>query len=312
MEILRTPDERFEDLARYPHAPRLVTVDPEHGLEMHYVDQGPREATPILMLHGEPTWSFLYRQVIAMVTEAGYRAVVPDLIGFGKSDKPASPDDYSYARHIGWVKAFIDELDLDRIVLVGHGWGGLIGLRLVADDPNRFARLVLTNTFLPTGEAPMPEAFLAWRELSQSPDLDVGAVIQDHSTTHVPPSVLEAYRAPFPDETYMAGVRAFPLLVPTEPDDPEAVANRRAWEELGRFTRPVLLAFGDRDPITAGCAKAIRRRIPGAQDVEPATMSGAHHFVQEDRGSELAAAILRFLVAHPLPKRPAAPADGGL
>lgn len=312
MEILQTPPEEFYDLARYPYAPRFATVDPEHKLLMHYVDVGRRDAPPVLMLHGEPTWSFLYRHVINMIAEAGYRVIAPDLIGFGKSDKPADRADYTYDRHVAWVRALLDYLELSRIIMVGHDWGGMIGLRLVAETPRLFARVVATNTFLPTGTEALPEAFFRWRDLSQQvPELDVGTLIQNGTTTHVPLTVLEAYRAPFPDESYKAGARVFPMLVPTTPDDPGAAENAAAWKALEEFERPFLCAFSDSDPFSAGAGDILRERIPGARDVEPVVIRGAHHFVQEDRGSELARAILDFLARYPLPKADAkkAPAD---
>ena len=303
MEILQTPADEFYELARYPYPPRFAPVDAEHDLLMHYIDVGRRDAPAVLMLHGEPTWSFLYRHVINMVAEAGYRAIAPDLIGFGKSDKPADREDYTFDRHIAWVRALIDYLGLRRVILVGHDWGGMIGLRLVAETPERFPRVIATNTFLPTGAERLPEAFFAWRELSQHvPELDVGTAIQNATTTHVPLTVLEAYRAPFPDESYKAGVRAFPMLVPTSPDDPGAAENARAWEALEAYEHPFLCAFSDSDPITAGAGDVLRERIPGARDIEPVVIRGAHHFVQEDRGPELARAILDFLAQHPLPR----------
>lgn len=309
MEILRTPDEEFDELARYPYAPHYAVVDAEHELRMHYVDVGRRDVPAVLMLHGEPTWSFLYRSVINMVTEAGYRVIAPDLIGFGKSDKPADRTDYTYARHLGWLGALLDHLELERCAMVCHDWGGLLGLRLLAAEPQRFARVIATNTFLPTGHETLPESFYAWRELSQRvPELDVGTLIQNATTTHVPLAVLDAYRAPFPDAHYKAGVVSFPTLVPTEPDDPEALANAAAWEVLGELDIPFLTAFSDADPITSGADQLMRERIPGAARVEPVVIRGAHHFVQEDRGSELARAILDFLQAHPLPRPGARPA----
>jgi haloalkane dehalogenase len=306
MEILRTPAEEFFELARYPYPARYVNVAPDaadYELLMHYVDVGKRDAPTVLMLHGEPTWSFLYRSLINMVTEAGYRVVAPDLIGFGKSDKPAAAEDYSYAAHLAWLGALVRDLELRRIILVCHDWGGLLGLRLLAAEPDRFARVVATNTFLPTGHEKLPDAFYAWRELARRvPELDVGTLIQNATTTHVPLAVLDAYRAPFPDETYKSGVNTFPLLVPTEPDDPEAKANAEAWKVLAELELPFLTAFSDSDPITAGADAIMRERIPGAARIEPVVIRGAHHFIQEDRGPELARAILDFLADHPLPR----------
>lgn len=301
MDIVRTPDHRFADLPDYPFAPHYAEIaDGEGGtLRMHYLDEGPSDAAPVLLLHGEPSWSFLYRHVVPPLVAAGHRVVVPDLVGFGRSDKPTATTDYTYARHIAWVTALVrDELDLHDITLFGQDWGGLIGLRLVAADPERFARVVVGNTGLPTGDGAPSDAFLAWQKFSrESPELPVGAIVNGGCTTDLAPEVIAAYDAPFPDDTYKAGARIFPSLVPTRPDDPESESNRLAWAVLSRFEQPFLVCFSDRDPITKGGDAPFLAKIPGAQGRPHTTVEGAGHFLQEDKGPELARIIADFIAA---------------
>src|SRR5690242_8180180 len=247
MEVLRTPDDRFAGLTDFPYEPRYVEVADGDGgvLRVALIDEGPVDREAVLLMHGEPSWSFLYRRMIPVLTDAGLRVVAPDLVGFGRSDKPARQGDYSYARHVAWMReALLDELGLTGITLVGQDWGGLIGLRLVAENPDRFARVVAANTGLPTGDTPMSEAFLAWQRFATTAaEFDVGRVVQNGTVGALPPEVVAAYDAPFPDDRYKAGARVFPSLVPTAPDDPAAAANRAAWEVLARFDRPFLTAF---------------------------------------------------------------------
>ena len=246
MQVLRTPDERFTNLPGYPFAPHYTDVD---GLRIHYVDEGPRQADPVLLLHGEPSWSYLYRKMIPILTAAGQRVIAPDLVGFGRSDKPGERGDYTYQRHVDWMKRCVANLGLQRITLVCQDWGGLIGLRLVADEPDRFARVVAANTFLPTGDTPAPAAFETWRKYSQEvPVFAVGDIIRMGCASELSAEVIAAYNAPFPEDRYTAGARQFPLLVPITPDDPAAPANRRAWEVLRRWTKPFLTAFSDLHP----------------------------------------------------------------
>jgi haloalkane dehalogenase len=297
VKVLRTPDERFRELPGYGFAARYVEIPDFAGgrLRVHYVDEGPAGAEPVLCLHGEPSWSYLYRRMIPLFAAAGRRAVAPDLIGFGRSDKPADRSDYTYQDHVDWLWAIIEALELHSITLVCQDWGGLLGLRLVAEHPERFARVVAANTFLPAGEAPSP-AFLRWREFSQgAPQLPVGRVLEMGTVTELAPEVVAAYEAPFPDETYKAGARQFPVLVPIAPADPAAPANRRAWEALERFEKPFLTAFSDSDPVTAGLDAIFQARIPGAKGQPHVTISGAGHFLQEDRGEELARVILDWM-----------------
>ncbi|HEX9038515.1 MAG TPA: haloalkane dehalogenase [Ktedonobacterales bacterium] len=293
MDLLRTPDARFDNLPGYPFAPHYLTVE---GIRVHYVDEGPRDGAPVLLLHGEPSWSFLYRKMIPVITAAGYRAIALDLVGFGRSDKPAAREDYTYQLHVDWMRGALEGLDLREVTLVGQDWGGLIGLRLVAEHPERFARVVAANTALPTGDQPMPRAFHAWREASQSgAALDVGNVVRQGCATELAPEVVAAYDAPFPDERYKAGARQFPLLVPITPDDPASAANRRAWAALQRFEKPFLTAFSDGDRITRGAEKPFQDVIPGAAGQPHVTIAGARHFLQEDRGEELARVVVDFM-----------------
>jgi len=298
MKVLRTPDERFARLPDYDFEPRYIEVPSgdDDALRIHHVDVGPPDAEVVLCIHGEPTWSFLYRKMIPVFTRAGYRAVAPDLIGFGRSDKLASREDYTYQRHVDWMTAWLKQLDLRRITLVCQDWGGLIGLRLAAENPERFARIVAANTGLPTGDGAPSEAFMSWRKLSQEmPVMPVGGILQTACVSEVSPEVAAAYDAPFPDESYKEGARIFPALVPVSPDDPAAAANHRAWEVLERWDKPFLTAFSDSDPITRGGDLVLRERIPGARDQPHTTIENAGHFLQEDQGEEFARVVVEFM-----------------
>jgi len=302
MHALRTPDSRFDGLAGFAWEPNYVEVGAGDGtatrLRMHYVDDGPADAPEtVLMLHGEPSWSYLYRTMIPVIVAAGHRCVVPDLIGFGRSDKPAERTDYTFQRHVDWLReAIFDLLDLDGITLVCQDWGGLLGLRLVAEHPDRFRRVVAANTFLPTGDVDPGEAFRRWQQFSQDvPVLPIGRILQGATVSELPADVIAAYEAPFVDETFKSGARQFPMLVPTRPDDPASEANRRAWQTLERFDRPFLCAFGDSDPVTAGGDRILRQRIPGANGQEHVTLAGAGHFLQEDVGGELAEVVVGLI-----------------
>jgi len=298
LQILRTPDERFANLPGFPFAPHYVEIPSGDGarLRVHYVDEGPADADPVLCLHGEPSWSYLYRKMIPVITAAGHRVVAPDLVGFGRSDKPAERSDYSYQRHVDWLRATVETLDLRRITLVCQDWGGLLGLRLVGEHPDRFARVVAANTFLPTGDGTPSEAFLAWRAFSQKvPVFPTGQILQGATLTELPSAVVAAYDAPFPDESYKSGARQFPLLVPIAPDDPAGPANRAAWQVLERFEKPFLTAFSDGDPVTRGGDVVFQQRIPGAHGQQHVTIAGGGHFLQEDCGEELARVVARFI-----------------
>ena len=298
MKTLRTPDDRFENLAGYPYEPHYIEVpDGEDGsLRIHYVDEGPHNAEAVLLMHGEPSWSYLYRKMIPVIVDAGHRAVAPDLPGFGRTDKPADRTDYTYQRHVDWMQAWLNTMDLKSITLVCQDWGGLIGLRLVADNPDRFARVVAANTGLPTGDNPVTEAFLNWRKFSQeTPEFDVGFILQGATQTELSDEVVAAYRAPFPDDTYKEGARIFPSLVPISPDDPAAPANRKAWEVLSAFEKPFLTAFSDHDPVTAGGDRILQKLVPGAKGRAHTTIQGGGHFLQEDCGEEFARVVVDFM-----------------
>lgn len=299
MEHLETPAERFEGLKDYPFAPHYREVDPA-GLRMHYVDEGPPEAPPVLLLHGEPSWSYLYRGMIPPLVAAGHRVVAPDLVGFGRSSKPVRIEDYTYARHCGWVRSLLEGLDLRDVTLFCQDWGSLVGLRLAAEMEDRFSRLVVGNGFLPDGHPPRADlrstfnaaAFLAWRTFARfSPWFPTSRIVQFGTIRRLDAEELRAYDAPFPDPRYEAGARAFPRLVPISPRDPAVPDNRRAWNVLERWEKPCLTLFGDRDPITRGLDRVLQERIPGARGMPHRTVHGGH-FLQEDAGAELAAAIV--------------------
>lgn len=298
MQYLRTPDERFENLPDYDFEPNYLQVrDGEGGkLRVHYVEAGPRDAAPILLLHGEPSWSYLYRSMIPPLAAAGHRVIAPDLVGFGRSDKPARQADYSYQRHMDWLGSVVVELNLSDITLFCQDWGGLLGLRMVGEAPQRFARVIAANTFLPTGDESPGQAFLKWREFSQAvPEFPAGEVIRRGTVSDLSPEVVAAYDAPFPDQTFTAGARRFPMLVPVSPDDPASEPNRAAWRALERFEKPFLTAFSDSDPVTAGAEKVLQSRIPGARGQPHETIERGGHFLQEDRGERLAELIASFV-----------------
>jgi len=296
VDVLRTRDDRFADLPDYPYEHRFVEVD--GGLRTAYVKAGPAGGPLVLLLHGEPTWSFLYRHVLRVLADAGIRAIAIDMIGFGRSDKPAAVADHSYARHVAWMgEAVFSGLDLRDVVLVGQDWGGLIGLRLVAEQPERFAGVVATNTGLPTGLTRMPPVWERFRDVvAAAPELDVARLVASGCVRTPDPGVLAGYEAPFPSEEFKAGPRAMPALVPNTPDDRGGIANRAAWARLARFDKPFLCAFSDSDPITAGADVPMRERIPGARGQRHVTIGGAGHFVQEDAGEELGRVIAGFVL----------------
>src|SRR5215469_45894 len=294
MRVLRTPEERFAGLPDFGYEPRYADAG---ELRLAYVEAGPPAGEPVLLLHGEPSWSFLYRKVIPVLAGAGLRVIAADLIGFGRSDKPAETADHSYARHVEWIRAFaFDALGLAGVTLVGQDWGGLIGLRLVAEHPDRFARVVAANTGLPTGDQPMPDVWLRFREVVRTaPALSVSRLVQSGCQTTLPPDVLAAYDAPFPDESFKAGPRAMPSLVPTSPDDPASAANRAAWDRLRGWDKPFLVAFSDRDPITGAMAPILKTAVPGAAGLDHPVIEGAGHFLQEDAGDRLGTVIADFI-----------------
>jgi haloalkane dehalogenase len=303
MQILRTPDDRFADLPDFAYEPNYAEISAIAGgsssetLRVHFLDEGPRDASPVLLMHGEPSWCYLYRHMIPTLVAAGHRVIAPDLVGFGRSDKPADTADYSYARHVAWMSELLfGHLDLSDITYFGQDWGGLIGLRLVASAPERYARVVVGNTGLPVGDGKVSDAFLSWQKFSQeSPVFPIGGIVNGGSATDLSPEVISAYDAPFPDDTYKAGARIFPSLVPTRPDDPASADNAAAWEVLEQFERPFLCAFSDLDAVTSGGQAAFIDRVPGTRGQPHTTIVGGGHFLQEDKGPELAAVIVRFI-----------------
>ena len=301
METLRTPDDRFVDLPDYPFAPHYVDVDDQDGgtLRVHYLDEGPEDGPLVLCMHGEPSWSYLYRRMIPPLVDAGLRVVAPDLVGFGKSDKPTEQRDYTYARHVAWMQAaVVDHLDLRGATLFGQDWGGLIGLRLVAENPDRFDRVIVGNTGLPTGDGRPTDAFLAWQRFSQTtPVFDVGLIVSSATVTQLSAEEVAAYDAPFPDDSYKAGARIFPSLVPTSPDDPASEANRAAWHVFEQWTKPFVCCFSDRDPVTKGGDRPFLAKVPGAQGQPHVTVEDAHHFFQEDAAPRLARIIIDAVAA---------------
>ncbi len=295
MDALRTPDECFAEIRGYDHEPRCL--DLTDGLRMGYVREGPADAPTVVLVHGEPTWGFLYRVMVDHLLAAGLQVVVPDLIGFGRSDKPTAAQAYSYAGHVEWLReALFDVLDLRQVVFVGQDWGGLLGLRLLAEHPDRFAGSVWSNTGLPSGDVPMPPRWQAFRAMVRSaPTLDIARMVDSGCLRSLTDTERAAYAAPFPTPAYTVGVRAFPDLVPNTPDDPAAPANRAAWQALSTLETPLLCAFADRDPITRGGDRWLREKVPGATDQPHTTITGAGHFVQEDAPDAFASVVVDFV-----------------
>jgi haloalkane dehalogenase len=294
MKVLRTPDERFTDLPDFPWEPRYAQTS--DGLRMAFLDEG--SGPTVLLLHGEPSWSFLYRKMIPVLLDAGCRVVVPDLIGFGRSDKPSEVEDYTYARHVEWLRSVVfDVLDLSDVTLVCQDWGGLIGLRLAAEHPDRFARICAANTGLPDGLHRLPEEWWAFRNFVMRTDpLPIGFLVSAGCAQPMPEQVQAAYEAPFPDGSFQAGARAFPDLIPQDPDNAATPANQQAWKVFSeQWDKPFLCAFSDSDPITRGGDKPFRERIPGAQGQPHTTLAGGGHFLQEDVGPELAQVVVAWM-----------------
>lgn len=292
IDYVRTPEERFNRLPNYPFESNYVDID---GLRMHFVDEGPKDADPILMLHGEPSWSYLYRHMIPICAAAGHRVIAPDLIGFGKSDKPTNVCDYSYQTHMDWMTAFIESQNLNNITLVCQDWGSLLGLRLAAENEDKFKAIAIGNGMLPTGDQQAPKAFKLWRAFAlNSPWFPIGRIIEFGSFKSLSKDELRAYDAPFPSSKFKAGARAFPALVPTSPDNPATEANRNAWSVLEKWEKPFLTCFSNGDPITKGGDKYMRERIPGSKGLPHVTLKGGH-FLQEDSGTEFAQAINQLL-----------------
>lgn len=301
MDFLRTDDSYFSTLEGYKFSPNYLLVDDTEGgqLRVHYVDEGPKDARPILLLHGEPSWSYLYRKMIPPLIGAGYRVIAPDLVGFGRSDKPTKRTDYTYQRHVDWMHSVLKQLELTSITLFCQDWGGLIGLRLVAEQSDRFARVVAANTMLPTGEHSQGEAFMKWQKNSQEmPVFPAASVINSGTNSDLTPEILAGYNAPYPEERYKEGARQFPLLVPTSLDDPASKSNIAAWQVLTQWNKPFLTAFSDNDPITCGADKILQKLIPGTKGQAHTTIENGGHFLQEDQGEKIAQVIIDFIKAN--------------
>ena len=302
-KILRTPEARFATLSDFPYTPQYTEVG---GLRIAFIDEGPRAAPVVLLMHGEPSWSYLYRKMIPVLLQAGYRVVAPDLVGFGRSDKPARKADYSYLNHVQWMKAWMERVDLKGVTLFCQDWGSLIGLRMVAQLPDRFARIVLANGGLPTGTTETPKAFRIWRAFTvYSPWFPIGRIVKSGCAMGLTPQEIAAYDAPFPSRKYKVAARLFPTFVPTTPQDPERQNNERAWEFFKKCEKPFLTLFSNRDPVTRGGHKMWQQLVPGAQGQPHAVTRGAGHFLQEDKGQEVAQAIDAFIKATPLASEPA-------
>jgi len=290
MPVIRTSEERFENLPEFPFEPRYLELG---GMRIHYLDEGRGEV--ILCVHGEPSWCFLYRKMIP-VLGGRHRVVAFDFIGFGRSDKYTEKSEYTYKLHRDTMAGFIEALDLTGITLVVQDWGGLIGLRVAGMMAERFSRLVIMNTGLPTGEQKMTEGFMRWRNfVEKTEDLPVGMIIQGATVTDLSPEVVAAYEAPFPGPEYKAGAQAWPLMVPVRPDMEAAPELRQARQDLQEWTKPALVMFSDKDPVTAGGDKFFKEHIPGAKGQPHATIKDAGHFLQEDKGPEIANRILEFM-----------------
>ena len=291
MKAMRTPDFRFASLPDYDFTPTYCEVG--DGLRLHYVDSGPREGRVILLMHGEPSWSYLYRFMITQLTQAGHRVLAPDLIGFGKSDKPSKMSDYSYSAHVGWMQEWMNHVDVRDAVLFCQDWGGLIGLRLIADNPDRFAAVMAGNTGLPIGKGLPSEAFLKWQKFSQTvPVFPTGQIIQGATVRTLSDAEVAAYDAPYPDESYKAGARIFPALVPTHPDMDGVADNLKAWEVFKSWDKPFVTAFSDQDPVTKGGQAVFEKLVPGAAGQPHQILKGGGHFLQEDVHSALSDMLL--------------------
>ncbi len=297
MKIYRTPERRFKNLKDYPFSPNYVVV--EDQIRIHYVDEGSKDSEPILLMHGEPSWSYLYRKMIPELVKAGFRVIAPDLVGFGKSDKPAKKSDYSYAAQIKWMQSWLEQINLKKVTMFCQDWGSLIGLRLAVANKERFKRIIVANGGLPAPRVdsrPPPKKFLWWRKFSQTvPILPIGKIIQMGTYGTLSKSVIRAYKAPFPAEKYKAGARIFPSLVPISPDDAEAGNNAKAWEEFAQWNIPLLTAFSNKDGITRGGEIKFQKIALGAQNLVHPIVKDAGHFLQEEKPGELVEIILDFI-----------------
>ena len=293
MNILRTPDAHFENLPDWtfhPHYTQIIDASTSQTLRLAYVDEGPRDGPAVLLMHGEPTWSYLYRHIIPQLATLGYRVLATDLIGFGRSDKLADRNDYTYERHVAWLSSWLTAMNLSDITLFCQDWGGLLGLRLVAAFPERFARVIAGNTGLPVG-TPASDGFMQWLAFSQlTNDLPVGKIVATGVTRKLSREEVAAYNAPFPDASYKAGACQFPTLVPITPQQASVAENNAAWKVLSSFDKPFVTAFSDNDPVTRGGELPFQKLIPGAKGQAHVTLKGGH-FLQEDCPDDIVALI---------------------
>lgn len=294
MKFVQTPKDRFENLEGYPFAENYLPT--KKGMQVHYVDEGKENEHTVLMLHGEPSWSYLYRKMIPVFVENGYRAIAPDLIGFGKSDKPVNTEDYSFENHLEWLYPVLDKLELKNVSLFLQDWGGLLGLRLLEKYDAVIDRIILANTFLPTGQVAGNKAFLEWRNFTiKTPNFNIGRIIQGATQTELSKEVIEAYNAPFPEEIFKAGARIFPSLVPMEANDPECIKNKEVWKFLETYKKPVLTLFADKDPIMKNCEMIFQGLVPGCKGQAHEIIPNTGHFIQEDEGELLAEKTVAFI-----------------
>lgn len=295
IEAIRTPESSFENLNGYPFTAHYINVAGD--LRMHYLDENPTGNKVAVLIHGEPTWSYSFRYMIPVLVEAGYRVIVPDLIGFGKSDKPVHPEDHTFSRHVNWMQTLLfDSLRLDQVNFFLQDMGGLIGLRLVSDFPDRVHSVVAVNTALPTGDQIPGEAFLRWQETLQNMNpFPVGTVVQWGCETKLPEEVIEGYNAPYPDESYKTAPRSLTRIVPVSSGDPEAVSLREAWGELKHFNKPFLVLYGESSHITLGWFNTFQEKIPGARNQPHELIPGGGHFLEEDSKEYLALKMISFI-----------------
>jgi len=293
----RTPDDRFRNLDGYPFAPHYAEVKAEDGtlLRVHYVDEGPRDAAPVVLMHGNPSWSYLYRRIIPRLVAQGHRVLAPDLMGLGRSDKPAAKSDYSLARHVEWMSQWLVAVCVESATLFAQDWGGVIGFPVAMRHPERFARLIAANTGLPVGQGASP-ALQQWLEYSdRATSLPISQLIHGFTVNGLGDAEKRAYDAPFPDASYQAAALSFPRLIPLQPENPGVPLMLETWQQLERWTKPLLTVFGDRDPISQGADRTFQQRVPGAHGQPHVVLSPAHHFLQEDQPEAIAQHIHAFV-----------------